>query len=121
MWTPYKLTKADFRPRTRPGFYQRGHDVIRIDFVEHTGRPPQGRHLGVGDWWVTYVGTLTSVDDKSGPRLSVPAVSGEMKVFELHSTQKGRPSWRRMNPEKLSPAWKAWFDKHPPFVPDDEE
>jgi hypothetical protein len=106
--TPYKVTRADFRPRTRPGFYQRGKDILRIDFVEFT-RPQPGRHLGVDDWYVMGVGTLTEAD-KYGPSSGAPAVSIEIKV---HLFTGG--GWRRIESEKLKPSWRAFFDNNPPF------
>lgn len=110
---PYKITRADYRPRTRPGFYQRGGDVLRIDFVEFS-RPLPGKHLTPYDWYVSGVGTLTEVD-KGGPSPGTQATSVEMKVYELTG---GRDRWRRMNPAKLKPAWKAFFDRHPKFTED---
>ena len=102
----YKITKYDFRPRTRPGFYTRkGGDVIRVDYVTFI-RPQLGHHLNPTDWWCGYTGTLTAADPRLGPSISVPATGGEMQTFELGN-------WRRIAEDKLKPGWKAWFDAHP--------
>ena len=103
------LTAADFRPRTREGFYKRGKDIIYIYQPQPYRTRPGSRPLGPGDWWVDYVGTLTEVD-KSGPTndgvYQTSATSGGMKLYEFTSGE-----WRRMAPSKLNANWRAFFKR----------
>lgn len=97
-----KLTREDFRPRTRPGFYTRkGGDVIRVEYVEpyRQGDKP----LGVLDWWVGLDGTLTE-SPKIGPSPGTPHTWSEctLAAFTSHG-------WRPVKPHKLKPAWQEFF------------
>ena len=109
-YVPEKLTRADFRPRTRPGFYrQKGSgEFVRVDVVYPGPRRQPGAPYGVTDWYVGFITPLTA-SLKSGPSSTVPAVGGEMHVYELHQAD-----YRRVKPEKVPAAWKAWFDANPP-------
>jgi hypothetical protein len=60
------------------------------------------------------IGVATLTDpNKDGPSPWALATSLEMKVYELHQA-----GYKRMNPDKLKPTWKAWFDKYPKFEPE---
>jgi hypothetical protein len=102
--TGSKLTKLDFRPRTRTGYYKRGDDVIYVEAVDafRNGDRP----LGVADWYVSYLGTLTAVG-KMGPSPSTQAASGEMPLYEFTSS-----GYKRVAPENLSDSWRNWFAYH---------
>lgn len=81
---------------------------IRVDAVYPTMRRGPGVHYGPADWYVGFIGPLT-MSPKSGPSSGVPAVGGEMRVYELHEAD-----YRRVKPDKVPAAWKAWFDANPP-------
>ena len=100
-----KITKQDYRPRTRPGFYKRGKDYLRVDAVEPIGpRRHPGAPLGPSNWFVLYSGPLTS----GTPSPSTPLAPGEMPVYEL-----GQARWRRVDRTKVPKAFLDWFDAHP--------
>jgi hypothetical protein len=99
------LTSADFRPRTREGFYKRGKDIIYIYQPQPYRTRPGSGPLGPGDWWVDYVGTLTAVD-KGGPHNSEQGASGGMGLHEFTSG-----GWRRISPGKLNANWRGFFKR----------
>jgi hypothetical protein len=111
--THYKPGKLDYRPRTRPGFYRRGKDFIRIDAVDFSYHRQPGRILGVNDylgpddWWIYGVGTL-GVVDKTGPT-GHSATSIEMRIYQFTSA-----GYRKVKPEQVPADWKAWFDRNAP-------
>jgi hypothetical protein len=105
-----KTKRGDYRPRAKPGFYRRkGGDIIYVESIYTPGelwadiQDPDP--LGVSDWYLSYVGTLTKAD-KDGPSAGTQAAGGEMKVYEL--VQAG---WRRVKESDLKPKWKAFFER----------
>lgn len=96
---------AGFRPRTRPGFYKRGKDIVRVVEVFPEGTKSKDQ-LRPSDWWLYYIGTLTEVD-KEGPGSSTQAVGAEMQVYKFTSG-----NWKRIDESKLSPAWRAFFARN---------
>jgi hypothetical protein len=103
---PRKLTRADFRPRTRPGFYRRGRVIVRIDEVEFYS-PVQDRPLLPSDWWLHGIGTLTETG-KAGPS---PRASMASTMWSL--TNFTSSGYRKIQEADLSPAWRAFFARFP--------
>jgi hypothetical protein len=103
-----KLTRADFRPRTKAGsFYtRRGGDVVKIDALSHH-RPDLNKPVRPSDWWIEYTGTFV-LAPADGPVTGAGHACGEMKLHEFYAA-----GWRRVQPHKLKPAWQAFFGLTP--------
>jgi len=100
------LTHADFRPRTRKGYYKSGVNVVRVDDVLPY-RSAHGVRLGVADWWVYGTMTLTT-PDRDGPSPGTQSATLQVKLYEFTSS-----NWKRIDAARLSPKWKVFFARNP--------